>query len=116
MKEKSGLVIKSYTLYDPNKKVLKFHSFKFNEQQNKSINNVIKKYRKNNGFRLIDWLYSISMLICDWKSCELRSLCRFSVNRLFTFTWASSRSSKQDKFVYFFNYIVNSFKTCLVFT
>ena len=55
--KKSGLVVKSYTLYDPNKKVLKYHSFIFNEEQNQSINNVIKKYRKNNGLRLIDWLY-----------------------------------------------------------
>ncbi|EQC89967.1 MAG: hypothetical protein ACTIDP_09985 [Lactococcus cremoris] len=52
--KKSGLVVKSYTLYDPNKKVLKNHSFIFNEEQNQTINNVIKKYRKNNGLKLID--------------------------------------------------------------
>lgn len=46
MKEKSGLVVKSYTLYDGKKNILKFHSFKFNEQQNKAINRQIMKYRK----------------------------------------------------------------------
>ena len=44
--KKSGLVVKSYTLYHPNKNILLYHSFKFNEQQNKAVNREIMKYRK----------------------------------------------------------------------
>ena len=40
MKE-SGLVVKSYTLYDQNKNILLYPSYKFNEQQNKAINKQI---------------------------------------------------------------------------
>lgn len=54
MKEKSGLVVKSYTLYDVKKNILKYHSFVFNEQQNKAINLTINKFRKNNGLEVID--------------------------------------------------------------
>ena len=50
--EKSKLVVKSYTLYDPNKNILKYHSFKFNEQQNKAVNHQIMKYRKNNNLKV----------------------------------------------------------------
>lgn len=53
MKE-SGLVVKSYTLYDQNKNILLYPSYKFNEQQNKAINKQIMRYRKNNGLKVID--------------------------------------------------------------
>ncbi|KST89923.1 hypothetical protein [Lactococcus lactis] len=51
MKEKSGLIVKSYTLYDNKRNILKYHSFKFTEEQNKAINRQIMKYRKNNGLK-----------------------------------------------------------------
>ena len=54
MKEKSGLVVKSYMLYDQNKNILLYPSYKFNEQQNKAINKQIIRYRKNNGLKVID--------------------------------------------------------------
>lgn len=50
--EKSGLIVKSYTLYDPNKNILKYHSFKFNEQQNKAVNREIMKYRKKYNLKV----------------------------------------------------------------
>ena len=50
--EKSKLVEKRYTLYNPNKNILKYHSFKFNEQQNKAVNRQIMKYRKNNNLKV----------------------------------------------------------------
>ncbi|KST93235.1 hypothetical protein LKF67_0979 [Lactococcus lactis subsp. lactis] len=52
--KKSGLVVKSYTLYDQNKNILKYHSFVFNEQQNKAITDTINKFRKKNGLKVID--------------------------------------------------------------
>jgi hypothetical protein len=52
MKEK--IKIKSYTLFDGKRNILKYHSFVFNEQQNKAINREIMKYRKNNGLKVID--------------------------------------------------------------
>lgn len=52
--KKSGLIVKSYILYDGKKNILKYHSFVFNEQQNKAINKQINKFRKNNGLKVID--------------------------------------------------------------
>lgn len=54
MKEKRRLVVKSYTIFDQNKNILKYHSFVFNEQQNKAINKQINKFRNNNGLKVID--------------------------------------------------------------
>ncbi|MDV2633831.1 hypothetical protein RZO31_13335 [Lactococcus lactis] len=53
MKE-NKLKIKSYTLYDGKKNILKYHSFVFNEEQNKLINREIMRFRKNNGLKVID--------------------------------------------------------------
>lgn len=50
--KKSGLVVKSFTLYDSNKNILKYHSFKFNEQQNKAVNREIMKYRKKYNLKV----------------------------------------------------------------
>ncbi|MDT2876491.1 hypothetical protein [Lactococcus lactis] len=50
--KKSGLVVKSYTLYDLNKNILLYHSFKFNEQQNKAVNREIMKYRKKYNLKV----------------------------------------------------------------
>lgn len=49
---KSKLVVKSFTLYDKNKNILLYHSFKFNEQQNKAINRQIMKYRKKYNLKV----------------------------------------------------------------
>ncbi|WP_260366219.1 hypothetical protein [Lactococcus cremoris] len=50
--EKSKLVVKSYTLYDPNKNILLNHSFKFNEHQNKAVNHEIMKCRKKYNLKV----------------------------------------------------------------
>ncbi|MDG4960421.1 hypothetical protein [Lactococcus lactis] len=50
--KKSGLVVKPFTLYDPNKNILLYYSFKFNEQQNKAGNREIMKYRKKYSLKV----------------------------------------------------------------
>ena len=43
---------KPFTLYDPNKNILLYHSFKFNEHQNKAVNREIMKYRKKYNLKV----------------------------------------------------------------
>ena len=60
--KKSGLVVKSYMLYDQNKNILLYHSYKFNEQQNKAINKQIMI-----NYYIYIYKHKVKR-DCDWKS------------------------------------------------